>query len=506
MRISSLCQCFLVILIVIFAKPADGQSSAFDASIAGRLVTTEVVLKPSKPSRPNVVMICIDDLNDWIGYMGGHPQTRTPHLDGLAAKGRAFTNAHCAVPVCSASRVSVISGLHATTHGSYELGPSYQSIPRLDSAPTLHATFKQHGYQTLTGGKVLHHGFKGRLAKDIDTTLHPRHGGPRPPEPLHWNPPIWDYGPFPETDEEMEDMKLAKAAAAFLRQPSDQPFFMTVGFFRPHVPMYVPPHWFSLFDRQTLVLPKAPLEDMSDIPANFQNMNQIAPDHSKVVQSGQWRGFVQAYLASTAFVDHCVGTVLEAIDQGPHAENTLIVLWSDHGFHLGEKQHWAKRTLWEESTRVPLIFAGTGITQPGSCDEAVSLIDLYPTLMECCKLDAAIKLDGVSLVPQLENPKKARTQPVRISSFEGNHAIRSKHWRYIQYQDGSTELYDHRVDGLEYKNLSGDLDFQKIALELASHLPLEAAAEIKPRKSREAFNESLRQRRKQSGPVKPIKK
>ena len=458
--------------------------------------------RSSPATKQNVVMICIDDLNDWVGFMGGNPETRTPHLDALAKRGRAFTNAHCVVPVCSPSRISVIAGLHATTHGSYELGPSYTSIPRLDHAPTMHATFRQHGYKTLTGGKVLHHGFKGRLAKDIDVVLHGRHGGPRPKEPFHWNPRVWDYGPYPETDEQMDDMKLAKAAAAFLKKPATQPFFMSVGFFRPHVPMYVPPRWFSHFDRSALTLPAAPPEDMSDIPMIFQNMNQIAPTHAQVQMAGQWRGFVQAYLASTAFVDHCVGTLLAGLTSGPNADNTLIVLWSDHGFHLGEKQHWAKRTLWEESTRVPLIIAGNGITPGQPCEEAVSLVDLYPTLMELCDLEAKTQLDGTSLAPQLADPQTPRKQPVVISSFEGNHAIRSRRWRYIRYQDDSEELYDHSKDSREYTNLATEQEYASVIAELATYLPQNSASEVKPLPNRESNNEGLRRLRQTSGAVK----
>ena len=452
-------------------------------------------------TRPNVLMISIDDLNDWVGYMGGHSQTQTPHLDALAARGRAFTNAHCAVPVCSPSRISVISGLHATTHGSYELGPSYTSIERLRDAPTLHSTFRQNGYQTVSGGKVLHHGFNDRIAADVDLILQKGRGGPRPDKPLHWTPRIWDYGPFPETDDLMLDMKLAKAAANYLQKPVDQPFFMSVGFFRPHVPMYVPPHWFDLFDVDRIELPEAPPWDMNDIPSNFQDMNQIAPAHAQVQEAGQWRGFVQAYLASTAFVDHCVGTVLNGLAKGPHANNTVIVVWSDHGFHLGEKQHWAKRTLWEESTRVPLIFAGSGVQTAGPCAEAVSLIDIYPTLVEMCKLNSNSKLDGISLLPQVNNPNQTKASPAIISSFEGNHAIRSKHWRYIRYRDGSEELYDHRTDQREFKNLAGDPKFKAIQAQLASHLPRDSAPEVKPKRDQEANNEVLKKRRQAGGPV-----
>lgn len=439
-------------------------------------------------SKPNVLMIAIDDLNDWVGFMGGHPQAKTPHMDALAKQGRYFANAHCAVPVCSASRVSVMSGVSATTHGSYELGPRYEQLPALENVPTMQQFFKDNGYLTLEGGKVLHHGFGGRLAGDIDRSFG-RGRKARPKKfmnrPADWSG-AWDWGAFPETDAEMADHELAKKAAAALGENFDKPFFMSVGFFRPHVPLYAPPKWFDLYDEKTLQLPPSPKSDLADLPKNFLGINDyaVAPTHAEVVGSGKQKGLTQAYLASISFVDHCVGIVLDALKSSPHADNTVILLWSDHGFHLGEKQHWAKRTLWEESTRVPLLVAGPGI-QPGKpCREAASLLDIYPTLRELCDLPKNPHLEGVSLVPQLKNPATARNRPAITSSYFGNYSIRNRDWRLITYADGAQELYHHAKDPDEFHNLANVPEHQAIRDQLARWLPKNATPEFKPNSER----------------------
>ena len=439
--------------------------------------------------RPNVLMICIDDLNDWTGFLGGHPDVLTPHMDTLAIQGRNFTNAHCAVPVCSASRVSVMSGLAATTHGSYELGPGYEELPTLADVPTLQQYFKDEGYYVLAGGKVLHHGFTGELAGAIDHTLLERRRGVRPPQPLNlpdgWSK-AWDSGAWPETDAEMYDSQLARKAADALAEDFEQPFFMTVGFFRPHVPLHVPPKWFKLYDRETITLPDNPLVDLEDLPKDFLNINSyaVAPTQTDVTETIMQRALTHAYLASISFVDDCVGIVMDALKSSAHAENTIVVLWSDHGFHLGEKQHWAKRTLWEESTRVPLIFAGPGISPDESTHEPASLLDIYPTLIALTKLPANPSLEGISLVPQLDDPATPRARPAIISSYFGNHAIRTKDWRYISYRDGAEELYDHRIDSDEFHNLAQDPAHQAIRKQLAQWVPQQAVAEFKTKSER----------------------
>ena len=428
--------------------------------------------------RPNVLMICIDDLNDWVGCLGGHPDVRTPHIDRLAARGRNFANAHCVVPVCSPSRVSIMSGVHATTHGSYDLGPSYQSIQRLNDIPCMQAYFQENGYRTIAGGKVLHHGFTGRLKSAIDVNLAGR-GGPRPKQQMNWPGGSWDWGPYPASDDLMGDYQLAKNAAAVLKEKHDQPIFMSVGIFRPHVPMFVPPKWFSLYERDEITLPKAPLADLDDIPPNFKRRLNIEPTHAEVFEKGDWRGMVHAYLACVSFADMCVGTIMEGLDEGPNRDDTIVVLWSDHGFHLGEKQHWAKRTLWEESTRTPLIIAGPTIEQGDECREAVSLLDIYPTLVELCELPENKHLEGVSLVPQLKDPRAPRAEPVISTSYYENHAIRTKDWRYIRYADGAEELYDHRADPDEFRNLANDPRHEVIKRSLAKWLPRNTAPEVK---------------------------
>lgn len=437
---------------------------------------------------PNVLMICIDDLNDWTGFLDGHPEVRTPHMDSLARRGVSFSNAHCAVPVCSSSRISVMSGVAATTHGSYEIGPRYEDLEPLSTVPTIHRFFKDHGYYTLTGGKVLHHDFRGRLSADIDRNLG-RNKSPRPGKPLnrpgHWSA-AWDWGAYPETNEEMADFQLASMVANVFSESFDQPFFLSVGFFRPHVPLYVPPQWFRLYDEQSLSLPANPLTDLSDVPPNFLTINDyaLAPTHREVLASNKHRSLTQAYLASISFTDHCVGIVTAALGQSQYADETIVVLWSDHGFHLGEKQHWAKRTLWEESTRVPLLFAGPGIQPHGECKEAVSLIDIFPTLTSLCGLPENPHLEGVSLRPQILNPETKRETPAITSSYYGNHSIRSRDWRLIVYNDGQEELYDHRNDPDEFKNLAGQPEASAAREELIRWLPAQEAPEFKSRSER----------------------
>ncbi|MBP52749.1 MAG: choline-sulfatase [Opitutae bacterium] len=444
--------------------------------------------KPESP-KPNVLFIAIDDLNDWVGFLDGHPQAITPHMDALAKRGRNFTNAHCSVPVCTASRVSVMSGVSPTTHGSYEFGPRYEALPALINAPTIHRYFKDNGYYVLTGGKVLHHGFTGRLKGDLDRSFG-REKSKRPKKaisrPMDWSG-AWDWGRYPEDDVQMSDLRLAVKAANVLKEDFDQPFMMTVGFFRPHVPLLVPSKWFDLYEADSLELASSRESDLDDLPPNFLSINEyaVAPTHAEVIKNEHWLSLTHAYLASVSFVDHCVGIVMDALAFSPHADNTIVVLWSDHGFHLGEKNHWAKRTLWEESTRVPFLFAGPGIEPGKACGEAVSLLDLYPTLVELCELPGNPRLEGHSLVPQLDDPEAPRDHPAITSSYFGNHSVRSKNWRLISYEDGSKELYDHRIDPDEYNNLAKDPLHEKVKEALVQWLPKNNAPEFKARSERQ---------------------
>ncbi len=446
-------------------------------------------LVPIAAAKPNVLMISVDDLNDWTGFLGGHPEAQTPHMDALAASGRNFANAHCAIPVCSCSRVSVMSGLAATSHGSYEIGPKYEELPALEKVPTIQRYFKDHGYVTIEGGKVLHHGFGGRLSGDIDQPLG-RDKTKRPKKPMsrpaHWSG-AWDWGAYPESDADMGDYRLAEKAAAALSEDFEQPFFMSVGFFRPHVPLFVPPKWFDLYDVDTLTLPNNPATDLDDLPKNFLSINDyaVAPTHQEVLEGGVQRSLTQAYLASNSFVDHCVGMVLDALKASPHSDDTYVVLWSDHGFHLGEKQHWAKRTLWEESTQVPLLIAGPGIEPGEKCGAPASLIDIFPTLVDLCGLPQCDHLDGVSLRPQLDDAAATRERPAITSSYYGNHSVRTRDWRLIVYEDGAQELYDHRNDPDEFNNLIAEPTHREQYEKLAKWLPEGGVPEFREKSERD---------------------
>lgn len=418
----------------------------------------------AQESRPNVLLIAVDDLNDWVGVLGGHPQAKTPNIDRLAARGTLFANAHCQAPVCSPSRASLATGQLPSTTGMYFLLPSLAAEPSLKDAVTMVQRFAAAGYTTMGAGKV-HHGDERPFFDEYGGAM--GGFGPRPEEKLSYDlgHPLWDWGAYPARDEQMPDHRVAAWAETKLAQAHERPFFLAVGFWRPHVPMYAPKPWFDLHPRAGVALPvvtDGDRDDLSDYAAQL-TIGLPAPRHDWLLENGQWQHAVQSYLASTSFVDACVGRVLDALAASDHAANTIVVLLSDHGFHLGEKERWAKRSLWEESTRVPLIVSAPG-RSPGVSTRPVGLVDVYPTLLDLAGLQADPALDGHSLTPLLEDPEAAWPH-VAVTTFgPGNHALRSTRWRYIRYADGSEELYDHDRDPHEWRNLAG-LDPRPAAVE-----------------------------------------
>ena len=425
-------------------------------------------------TKPHVLFIAIDDLNDWIGCLKTHAQVSTPNIDRLANRGRLFTNAHVQATFCGPSRLSLLSGRFPFRTGAYGFEPTYDKQPHLQGLPSLPAWLQRHGYRTVGGGKIYHQGIQQGTVGGFDIDLGHGSAAPKPKQPLNWHVPIWDFGPFPERDEQVENYQMALAAAQELQAEQTSPLFLAVGFRRPHVPLYAPPRWFEKYPLETLQMPNAPLSDLDDVPTFAKNValtdQQIAPTHAEVLQKQKWAGFVQAYLACISFTDHCVGILLDSLEKSPLRDNTIVVVWSDHGWHLGEKQHWAKRTLWEETTRVPLIIAGPGIA-PGACGRPVMLLDLFPTLCEICDVPPREKLDGTSLMPLLKDSNAQWNSPALTSLDPGSHSVRTEHWRYIRYADGSEELYDHRRDPDEWRNLANDPAFSERCRELAAALP-----------------------------------
>jgi arylsulfatase A-like enzyme len=443
--------------------------------------------------RPDVLLICIDDLNDWVGCLGGHPQAKTPHMDRLARRGTVFLNAHCQAPLCNPSRTSFLTGLRPTTSGVYALEPWFRTAPPWKDRTTLPQALEQAGYTTATTGKVFHDAYPppdGRKdGPEFSTWGYHGNFGPRPATKFVTTPdnmPLMDWGPFPERDEDQEDAKVADWAIARLKESTDAPRFLAVGFRRPHVPCYAPQKWFELFPDADLQLPPVKRDDRDDIPAFawFLHWKLPEPRLRWLEQAHQWRPLVRAYLASTSFVDGQVGRVLDALDASGRADRTIVVLISDHGWHLGEKGISGKNTLWERSTRVPLIVAGPGVTPGGVCRSPAELLDVFPTLVELCRAPEVPGLEGHSLAPQLRDAAAPRPWPAITSQGPGNHAVRSEKYRLIRYADGSEELYDLDADPNEWTNRAGDPALKTVKDDLAAWLPRSSAPPLPGSRSR----------------------
>lgn len=435
---------------------------------------------PCAAERPNVVFIAIDDQNDWIGALGGHPLVKTPNIDRLAARGTVFLNAHCNAPICNPSRTSLMSGLRPSTTGIYGLLPWFRRLPELKELVTLPQHFKAQGYRTLTTGKVYHidPGAASRAA-EFDVWGPAGGVGVRPkskligPTPMG-NNPLMDWGEFPHRDEDKGDYQVATWALGQIKSaPKDQPFFLAAGFFLPHVPCYATRKWFDLYPDDDSVLPAVKEDDRADTPhfSWYLHWSLPEPRLEWIRKNGQWRNLVRSYLASTSFVDAQIGRLLDGLEEAGIADNTIVVLWGDNGYHLGEKAITGKNTLWERSTRVPLVFAGPGVKSGQRCSRPAELLDVYPTLVDLCGLAPRTGLEGLSLVPQLKDAGAARERPALTTHNSGNHAVRSERWRYIRYADRSEELYDLQADPHEWNNLAGVPQHAAVIAEHRKWLP-----------------------------------
>ena len=446
--------------------------------LCGLLASSAVAREPT-PAKPNILFIAIDDQNDWIGPLGGHPMAKTPNLDRLAERGTTFLNAHCNAPLCNPSRTSLLLGLRPTTTGIYGLAPSFRALPQWQDRITLPQHFADNGYRTAATGKIYHGGTgagggkargktPGGSAPDPkpEWTLTAPYGGvgSKPPHKLipatpMGNHPLMDWGVWPPDNDDTGkgDYKVATWTMDQIKSASrDQPFFLAAGFFLPHVPCYATQKWFDLYPDDDSVLPKIASDDRRDTPrfSWFLHWELPEPRLRWLQENNQWRNLVRSYLASTSFVDAQIGRLLTALEETGIADNTIVVVWGDHGWHLGEKGISGKNTLWDRSTKVPLIFAGPGVKAGQRCPQPSELLDIYPTLTALAGLPARADLEGLSLVPQLRDATTPRDRPALTSHNQGNHGIRSERWRYIRYADGTEELYDMLHDPHEWTNLA----------------------------------------------------
>lgn len=449
---------------------------AFPATIALILLAHSVEGEERQSSPPDILFIGIDDLNDWVGPLGGHPDVLTPNLDRLAARGLTFTNAHCQSPLCNPSRGSLMTSLRPSTTGIYGLGPFFRNTEAWKGRLSLNQFFRQKGYETYSAGKI-YHGHHGRNEEEFDHIGPP--GGPGvlpekklvPPTPAGNNPwvdwGLWEHDDGKKLDHQVADWCVEKLA----NLPEGKPVFLACGFFLPHVPCYVTSKWWNLYDHDSITLPPSDPADRLDCSpfSWYLHWRLPEPRMSWLEHHGQHRNLVHAYLASISYVDAQVGRVLDALEKSGRADRTIICLWSDHGYHLGEKGMMGKTTLWERSTRVPLIFAGPGIPRGKKTSSPAELLDLYPTLAELCGFTPPSGLDGLSLLPQIRDPGKIRERPAITVHNPGNQSIRGERYRLILYADGSEELYDLRNDPAEATNLVRDPAHRQAAERLRRH-------------------------------------
>ncbi|NLY02975.1 MAG: sulfatase [Rhodopirellula sp.] len=480
---------------------------SFCGSLAriGRVLAVLLLLAaPAAAEKPDVLFIAIDDLNDWTGCLGGHPQASTPHLDRLVSRGTLFTNAQCAAPACNPSRAALMSGLRPFTTGVYLNSQPYGEPLR--NVTTLNRYLIRQGYEVIGGGKIYHGG--GGLAKENQADWHEyfdRGGDPHPPvkSVSGLNMAHFDWGPLDAPDEEMGDYRLVSWASEQLQRKHDKPLFLAVGFVKPHLPWYAPRKYFDMFPLDSIVLPKVKPDDLDDVPAAGAKMARPEGDHAAVLAHNQWKQAVQGYLATIKFLDEQIGRLADAVDRSGRADDLVIVLWSDHGWHLGEKQHWRKFALWEEATRAPLAFIAPGVTKPGSqCDAPVDFMSIYPTLIDLIGLGIPGHIEGPSLRPLLENPQVPWDRGAITTHGRGNHGVRDRQWRYIRYADGSEELYDHHQDPYEWKNLAGLTRFDAVKQRLAGMLPEQEAEDApKGREKAEGVKPRAKKGKKTSVPA-----
>jgi len=447
--------------------------------LAGVFLQTTSVLAAGKP---NVLFIAIDDLRDWVHYLG-YQQVKTPNLDKLAARGVYFTRSYCASPVCNPSRTALLSGMRASTTGVYDNGTDWRPI--LGNTVTIPMQFRANGYYVAGAGKIYHESYR----RDADWNEYlPQDADPDDPEgggkkkngkKITSDAPNDGVGgikfkPLNCEDKDMVDYGTVTYCLNQLNKKHDQPFFLACGLHKPHMPWDVPKKYYDMYPLENVQLPEVFSGDLDDVPPAGIKMAKPWGDHANIVKSGRWKDAVQGYLAAISFCDAMVGRLIDGFDKCPNKDNTIICLWSDHGWHLGEKEHWRKFALWEEATRAPFMFVAPGVTKPGGvCERTVDYMSIYPTLCDLCGIPTPAHVQGPSIRSLLVDPKSAWDKPALTTYLFNNHAVRTEQWRYIRYANGDEELYDHNVDRLEWTNLANKPEYTQLKADLGKYMPKE---------------------------------
>ena len=434
-------------------------------------------LQVAQAERPSVLFLNIDDWNDWNSVLEGHPQAITPNLERFAERSVTFTRAICSSPVCFPSRTSIFSGLHPVRTGAKSnrnSGRPWRSY--VPDAITLPKFLSASGWKTVGIGKNFHN---GDLAEFDEYTRRGKEPKPIPETFRNVNPSgRWGVASVP-THEMPDYLSVSQGIEAL--ELNGTGLFLALGIYRPHVPWVVPQEYFDRHPLDTLRMPETQEDDLDDLPERFSTIARapakFGPGYDKELEAkGYDREKVQAYLACVSFADDQVGRILDAWYASPHTENGYVILWSDHGYHLSEKEGWSKMKPWYDSARVNLMIAGPGLAEGAFCNKAVSLLDLYPTLIELLGLAAPPQgLDGNSLVPLLQNPQADWDKPVLMSSEEEGiryDVVLSNDYRMTRMATGETELYHLDSDPHEFTNLADNPEYEGVIAKLSEHLSL----------------------------------
>jgi len=427
----------------------------------------------STPRRMNVLFLVVDDLNTWLlgdtnRYSG---KVVAPNIRRLADSGVLFNRTYTSAPLCSPSRTAFLSGVRPWKSGVYDNGMKTEASVALQHATSFPELFRKAGYYTASYGKV-GHGWGSKAAWDEDV--------PHKRDPIPPNAPLTpvgkgeqDWGPTHLAEDKMRDTMYADRAIEQLQKKHDRPFLVACGLFHPHMPWYVPQKYLDMYPLNEVATPKLLKNDLDDVPPLARELTAGKSKFvASVLEHGLHQQAVQAYLASTTYSDAQMGRVLEALDKSPYRDNTIVVLISDNGFHLAEKDHWQKATLWEEATHTLMMFRVPGMTRAGGVSERfVSTQDIYPTLTELCGIKPPDYIDGRSLMPLLKNPD-AEWKSTAISAVKNRYvSIRDERFRYTRYNDKQEEFYDCGKDPHEWTNQINNPEYASALTKLRASVP-----------------------------------
>lgn len=465
--------CFSIIM-------SDGLSGCLSGNTASIAATGDAPSSSAEEKPYNVLFIAIDDLNDYVSLLQDYPGLKTPNLEKFAKSAYTFTNAYTAAPACNPSRAAILTGRSPVKTGLYQNDDYFQNSSEAMASRLLPEQFKNNGYRTMWSGKLFHTGAKMEISrpdtKRMEAMWDDKRGhdggyGPMPKENRgkHLSG-FFNYQPWEGPEDDFPDIVNGNLTISRLKERHDRPFFMAYGLYRPHNPWTAPQRFFDMYPLDKTQLPFVPENDLDDVPPVAREWVRNGERFANIREANEWKPIVRAYMSCISFMDYSLGRVLDALDNSPYRDNTIVVIWADHGFHLGEKHHFTKFALWEQTTHTLLMVRIPGMKGGELRSQPVNLLDLYPTLVDYCRLPSP-PLDGVSLRPVIEDDAYEREQPSMTFFINGSVGMRSKDWRYIHYYDGTEELYDSNKDPREWNNLAGNKEYKHVIEDFKKWLP-----------------------------------